>query len=54
MLELMNRVRELLFLKPYTFEDFVKDANPQSTQELELLERNWGKYKSGLEFGACY
>ena len=54
MLELMNRVRELLFLKPYTFEDFVKDAKPQNVQELEALERNWGKYKSGLEFGACY
>lgn len=52
--ELIERVRELLFLKPYTFEDYIRDANPQSHEELERLERNWGRYKSGLEFGACY
>ena len=52
--ELIERVRELLFLKPYTFQDYVQDANPQTRQELEHLERTWGRYKSGLEFGACY
>ena len=52
--ELIERVRELLLLKPYTFQDYVRDANPQTPQELEHLERTWGRYKSGLEFGACY
>ena len=52
MLELMNRVRELLFLTPYTFEDYVKDANPQTAYELEQLERNWNRYK--VQFTACY
>jgi hypothetical protein len=52
MLELMNKVRELLFLKPYTFEDYVRDADPQTPYELEQLERNWLKCKR--EFTACY
>ena len=48
--ELMNRVREMF--KPYTFEDYVKDANPQSWSELKELERNWFRYSN--DFGARY
>lgn len=54
MLTLMERVRELLFLKPYTLQDYIRDANPQTREELEKIERNWGRYCNGLEFGACY
>lgn len=53
-LELLDRVRELLFLKPYTFEDYIRDANPQTIAELQSLERAWNRYKTGIEFGSCY
>lgn len=33
--------RVLDFLKPYTFEDYVKDYGPQDHKELEQLEKNW-------------
>lgn len=39
--ELMSRVREVF--KPYTFEDFVKDSNPQTREELEHLENVWNR-----------
>ena len=48
--ELMNRVQEMF--RPYTFEDYVKDANPQNWSELKELERNWNRYKS--DFGRVY
>lgn len=48
--ELMQRVQDVF--KPYTFEDYVRDANPQNHQELEQLERNWTRYKN--EFNSCY
>jgi hypothetical protein len=48
--ELMQRVQDVF--KPYTFEDYVRDANPQNSFELEQLERNWFRYKN--EFNSCY
>ena len=39
--ELMNRVRDMF--RPYTFEDYVQDANPQTWSELKELERNWNR-----------
>ena len=48
--ELMQRVKDML--RPYTFEDYVRDANPQDRSELEQLERNWSRYKN--EFNTCY
>jgi len=39
--ELMSRIREVF--EPYTFEDFVKDSNPQTREELEHLENVWNR-----------
>ena len=48
--DLMKRFKDAL--KPYTFEDYVIDSNPQSWSELKELERNWNRYKN--DFGAKY
>ena len=48
--ELMQRVKEMF--RPYTFEDYVIDANPQTWSELKELERNWFRYKN--DFNKCY
>jgi hypothetical protein len=45
--ELMNRVRNMF--KPYTFEDYVREANPQTWSELKELERNWHKHTSDFK-----
>ncbi len=37
--DLMQRVRE--FFKPYTLEDYIKDNEPRSIEEVEALERSW-------------
>ena len=42
--ELMQRLKDAF--KPYTFEDYVADANPQTWSELKELERNWNRYKN--------
>lgn len=34
------------FFSPYTFEDFVRDAQPTSIQELEALERQYNWYRN--------
>lgn len=52
--DLMQRVKDLLKLKHYTFEDFVKDASPQTHYELELLEKRWNRYANKKEFGTVY
>lgn len=39
--ELLARVREVF--EPYTFEDFIKDSNPQSVEELQHLENVWSR-----------
>lgn len=39
--ELMYRVRNMF--KPYTFEDYVREANPQTWSELKELEHNWNR-----------
>lgn len=48
--ELMQRVQDMF--RPYTFEDYVRDANPKTLHELEQLEQNWTRYKN--EFNTCY
>lgn len=48
--ELMNRVRDMF--RPYTFEDYVKDANPQNWSELKELERTW--YRARDDFKKMY
>ena len=48
--ELMNRVRDMF--RPYTFEDYVKDANPQTWSELKELERTW--YRAKDDFKKMY
>ena len=45
--ELMRRIQEAL--RPYTFEDYVKDSNPQSWSELKELERNWNRFKDDFK-----
>ena len=45
--ELMKRVSNAL--KPYTFEDFVRDSNPQSWSELKELERTWNRAKDDFK-----
>lgn len=45
--ELMTRVREVF--EPYTFEDFVKDFNPQTNEELEHLKRVWSRTSNDFE-----
>lgn len=48
--DLMQRLKDVF--KPYTFADYVNDANPQSWSELKELERNWNRYKD--DFSAKY
>lgn len=40
---LMQRVRDAF--KPYTFEDYVREANPQTWSQLKELERDWHHYQ---------
>lgn len=46
--EMMQRVRDLF--KPYTFEDYVKDYNPQTHHELEQLERSFQQFAHNEKF----
>ena len=39
-------------LKPYTFEDYVKDSDPQTWSQLKELERSWNRAKN--DFGSVY
>ena len=48
--DLIERLKDAF--KPYTFEDYVTDANPQTWSELKELERNWNRYKN--DFTARY
>ncbi len=45
--DLMQRLKDMF--KPYTFEDYIEDAKPQTIAELEELENNWLRYKN--DFG---
>ena len=45
--ELLARVREVF--EPYTFEDFIKDSNPQSMEELEHLENVWNRTRDDFK-----
>ncbi len=40
--------------KPYTFEDYVKDANPQSIQELERIEKDFERLAKHFCFSPKY
>ena len=48
--DLMQRLRDVF--KPYTFQDYVDDANPQTWSELKELERNWNRCKN--DFRSSY
>jgi len=48
--DLIQRLKDAL--KPYTFEDYVIDSNPQTWSELKELERNWNRYKD--DFSSRY
>ena len=48
--KLIERLRDVF--KPYTFEDFVQDANPQTWSELKELERTW--YRARDDFKKMY
>lgn len=48
--DLIERLKDAL--KPYTFEDYVMDSNPQTWSELKELEHNWNRYKN--DFGSKY
>ena len=48
--ELMERIKDVF--RTYTFEDYVRDANPQTWSELKELERNW--FRAQNDFGARY
>jgi hypothetical protein len=50
--ELMQRLQEMF--KPYTFEEFVRDYNPQDIKDLENLEKSWLRYRNGTDFGPSY
>jgi hypothetical protein len=44
--ELLARIRDAL--KPYTFEDYVRDSNPQTWSELKEIEHTWNRAKNDL------
>jgi len=48
--ELMQRIRDLLAPPSLesTFEEYVRDRNPQTAKDLEELERNWQSYKQNF------
>lgn len=48
--ELMNKLRDVF--RPYTFEDFIHDQNPQTWSELKELERTWHRAKN--DFAKMY
>lgn len=48
--DLMQRFKDAF--KPYTFEDYVKDSNPENWSQLKELERTWNRYKN--DFSAKY
>lgn len=48
--ELMKKLQDVF--RPYTFEDFIKDQNPQTWSELKELERTW--YRAKDDFKKMY
>jgi len=48
--DLMKRIKDAL--KPYTFQDYINDLNPQTYSELKAAERNWNRYQN--DFGSKY
>jgi hypothetical protein len=48
--DLIKKLQDVF--KPYTFEDFIQDQNPQSWSELKELERTW--YRAKNDFGKMY
>lgn len=48
--DLMQRLKDAL--KPYSFQDFVDEHNPQTWSELKELERTWNRYNN--EFGSKF
>ena len=44
--KLMERLRDVF--RPYTFEDFVQEQNPQTWSELKEIERTWYRAKNDL------
>jgi hypothetical protein len=48
--KLMERLQDVF--RPYTFEDFVVDANPQTWSELKELERTW--HRTNNDFNRMY
>lgn len=50
--ELMQRVQSMF--KPYTLEDFMKDASPQDHKDVQRLEKVWADYQNRKLFNTCY
>jgi hypothetical protein len=48
--DLIQRLRDVF--KPYTFEDYVRDSDPQTWSQLKELEHNWNRAKN--DFGSVY
>ena len=48
--ELMKKLQDVF--RPYTFEDFIKDQNPQTWSQLKELERTWHRAKN--DFSKMY
>ena len=48
--KLLERLRDVF--RPYTFQDFIDDHNPQTWSELKELERTWNRAKN--DFGKMF
>jgi hypothetical protein len=44
--DLLERLRDVF--RPYTFEDYVNDSNPQTWSQLKEIERTWNRAKNDL------
>lgn len=48
--ELIKKLQDVF--KPYTFEEFIQEQNPQTWSELKELERTW--YRAKDDFKKMY
>ena len=48
--DLLKKLQDVF--RPYTFQDFIQDQNPQTWSELKELERTW--YRAKDDFKKMY
>ena len=44
--DLIKKLQDVF--RPYTFEEFVQDQNPQTWSQLKEIERTWNRAKNDL------